>query len=345
MALIAVVLLQLLLLPFCFGQSPPAPPVVQLPAGVQVSIQAQPRKATVGDLIQIDLDITLPEGYRASLPKLGNQLGDFTIQEYYPGPSVPSARTVATPSNGKASREAPNRHKARIVAALYRTGEFEFPPLPISLRSPDGKNFEIVSQPIKIQIQSVLADKDPQLKGLKKQAEIREPIRLLLWLALAFLTVILAILAWWLHQRSRRPAIHPTALPPVDALILAETDLRDLTGRGLLEKGFVKQFYVLLSEIVKRILEAGYAIHTIEKTSPEIMEELQHSPAARHSTADLQRIESVLFECDLVKFAKYTPSRAESDLTVKNTFQILESARKLRSTSPVAQEATVAGVS
>ncbi len=332
-----------LLLGFCYGQSAPAPPPETLPAGVEIKVQAQPQKATVGDPIRIDLDITLPGGYTAVLPKLGNQLGDFAVLEYYPGPSLPGEAT-STPQ-GAPLQNAPARHRARLVVALYKTGEFEFPPLPINLRTPDGKELKVSSRPVKLSIQSVLVDKDPQLRGLKKQAEIQEPVRWLFWLALAFLLVILGVLAWWFYRRRRTPARLPDQ-PQVDPLVLAEADLRDLVRRDLLEKGFVKQFYVILSDIVKRILEAGYAIHTIEKTTTEIMDELQHGQAAAVAVEDMNRIEALLSECDLVKFAKFVPSRAESDSTVKNSFQILESARKLKSAAAsVEGEATVAGVS
>lgn len=342
------VLVQLLVMvQLCFAQPAPALQPPTLPAGVEIKIQAQPQKATVGDPIQIDLDISLPKGYQAILPKIGSQLGDFAIIQYYPGPDVPSASgpQAAPPAGaGTPAREAtPAHHKARIVAALYKTGDFEFPSVEIALRTPDGKGIKVSSQPVKVQILSVLSGKDSQLKALKKQAEIQEPVRWLLWIATGFLLLILAALAWWLYQR-RRPAFQTPSQPQVDPLVLAEADLRDLIGRGLLESGFVKQFYVGLSYIVKRILEAGYGIKTVEKTTSEIMEELHRGPAAPEAAENLRRIESVLFGCDLVKFAKYVPSRVESNDSITSALQILGSVKKLKSASPVAGQAAAAGV-
>jgi len=329
----------------CLAQSAPPPLPPPLPAGVEIRVQAQPQKATVGDPIRISLDITLPKGFQATLPKLGNQLGDFAILEYYPGPSIPApAGSPSSPSAGPAPRDgAPVHHQAQIVAALYRTGEFEFPPVQITLRTPDGKEINATSQAVIIQIQSVLNDKEPQLKALKRQAEIQEPVRWLLWLSLAFLLLIIASLAWWMYQRRKRTSFQLPAHAQIDPLVLAEADLRDLIRRGLLESGFVKQFYVLLADIVKRIVEAGYAIQTVEKTTSEIMEELHLNSAAYQAAKDLQRIESVLFECDLVKFAKYVPSKSENNTAVGNAFLILDSVKKLRSAPPVTAQPAVAG--
>ena len=335
----------LIMVQLCFGQSAPAPSPPPLPAGVEIRVMAQPQKATVGDPIQISLEITLPKGYQATLPKLGNQLGDFAILEYDPGPSVPApAGSSPSPPAGPApSDAAPVLHQAQIVAALYRTGEFEFPPIQITLRTPDGKGINAASQPVKIQIQSVLTDKEPQLKALKKQAEIQEPVRWLLWLSLVILLLILVSLAWWMYQRRKRTSFQMPAGAQIDPLFLAEADLRDLIGRGLLESGFIKQFYVRLADIVKRIVEAGYAIQTVEKTTSEIMEELHLNSAANQAVEDLRRIESVLFECDLVKFAKYVPSKVENDSAISRAFLILDSVKKLRSASTAAAQAAVVG--
>ncbi len=340
-SMLAAAVLQFLLVPLCFAQQAPSPDP-KLPAGVEIKTQAEPRQATVGDPIRIELEITLPEGYEASLPKLGSQLGDFAVLEFNPGPSVPpvtgsqASSPAAAPDGGK------RMHRARIVAALYRTGEFEFPPLQVTLRPPGGTEFKGFTPPVKIRIQSVLTDKDPQLKDLKSQAEIREPVRWLLWLAAALLLLIISALAWWYYRRRHaQPAAAAPGVPQVDPLVLAEAELRDLAGRGLMEKGHVKQFYVLLSDIVKKILEAGYEIQTVEKTTSEILEELQASP--RQAAGDLQRIESVLFECDLVKFAKYVPSKGESDAAVNGVFRIIESARRARAAAAPTGEPLVAG--
>jgi hypothetical protein len=344
----AALLIQLLAMTqLCSAQPPSAPQPASLPGGVEIKVQAQPLKATVGDPIQIDLDIALPTGYQATLPRLGSQLGDFAILQYYPGPDMPTASgPQSAPPAGAGTApgaETPAHHRARIVAVLYKTGDFDFPPVEVALRAPDGKKFNISSRPVKIQIQSLL-DKDPQLKVLKKQAEIQEPVRWLLWLTLAFLLITLAALAWWLYQRRRHPAFSMPSQPKVDPLVLAEADLRALIGRGLLESGFVKQFYVILSDIIKRILEAGYGLQTVEKTTSEIMQELHCSPAMAEAAENLERIESALFGCDLVKFAKYLPSRSENDDAVAAAFQILDSVKKLKSASAVAGQAAAAGV-
>jgi hypothetical protein len=190
----------------------------------------------------------------------------------------------------------------------------------------------MVSTPgVSIRVESVLTAEDEEIKDLKAQAEIEAPINWPLWLSLAALALAAAGLGWWLLRRRRRPDAAPAPMPQQDPLEAAEADLRELLRMGHLESGRVKQFYVSLSEIVKKILEAGYGIQTIEKTTAEILvdltEKLQDLPARQQS----EEIEKFLLSCDLVKFAKYLPSKFENDAAVQEAFTILEECRRVRS--------------
>ena len=128
----------------------------------------------------------------------------------------------------------------------------------------------------------------------------------------------------------------------MDPYELAESELRDLVARRLLERGLVKQFYVMLTEIIKRILEARYAIQTAEKTTSEIITALQDGSGRPAKLQDLRRIESLLAACDLVKFAKYIPSKTEHEDAVESAFEILSICSKQAAPQSAATE-TLAG--
>jgi hypothetical protein len=301
---------------------------------MEIKVKAEPEHATVGDPLRIDFDILVPRGYQLQFPDLTGQLGDFTILQTFPGPSLPDAGTASVKQEQKpaAPSGAPDskHHYARILAALYKPGEYVLPSVPLSLRDPSGKQVSIPGPSVKVRIESVLTGKEENLRDLKKQAEIPETVRWLLWFAILLLAAIVAGIAWWLWRRRRRQTLPLPLRSLLDPLQLAEAELRDLLGRGLLEKNLVKPFYVALSEIVKRVLEAGYGIHTLEKTTAEIMEELRSAHLVSMPAAELDRIESFLIGCDLVKFAKNIPTREENESSSRRAFEILESCRKRR---------------
>ena len=180
-----------------------------------------------------------------------------------------------------------------------------------------------------IEIQSVLTEKNPALKDLKKQAEIPEPTRWLLWGILALSVCVLCAIVWHFWRRRRRKPVALTPAQTQDLLELAESDLRNLLAQGFPDSGKEKQFYVLLSDIVKRILSAGYGIHTAEQTTSEIMEALSRNPVP--GPEEEKKIESFLLRCDVVKFAKYVPSGNEHASATEDALRILAVAKKVSS--------------
>ena len=316
----------------------PAP----LPPGVEIKIEAQPQKAFVGDPVRIDLELTLPKGYQFTLPVLDRTTGEFTILEPFADATVSEGedKTKVRPTP---TADEPVRYRKRATVALYKVGEFEFPSLRVSLRDPEGKETVAATAPLKIQIQSVLNPKDQNLKDLKKQAEIQDPVNWILWLAILLILTILAVAAWWWWRRRRRPDLLLPEPPRIDPMAAAEADLRALLARGWIEQGLVKPFYVDLSDIVKRILESGCGIQTLEKTTGEVMENLRERRAGL-ANRDLESIESLLIHCDLVKFAKYVPSKTEIENAVADAFKILDACKRTRALPAAATSEPLAGV-
>lgn len=308
------------------------------PPGIVTKVQAVPDKATVGDVINIDIDVALPEGFSVRLPQVGAQIGEFSVLEVFPGPSLPETKPPSKQDSAKPGSGGFSHHRARIVVSVYKTGEFSFPSLELTLRDAAGRESTFRTEQVKVGIRSVLAENDRGLRDLKKQAEIPEPTRWLLWTALALLAVLLISLSWWMYSRRARAGGGSAVQPPLDTLQIAEAELRDLMGRGLLEKRLVKQFYVALSDIVKRILEAGYGIATAEKTTDEILDSLRGNGTPAISRPELDRVATFLSDCDMVKFARFIPAQSESEEAIRNAYDILSLCRKRRSQPEEAAE-------
>ena len=77
--------------PGIWGQKAPAAAMPPLPAEISIRMDAHPKAATVGDPIRLDLDISMPQGYLAEIPKPVAQSADFSIMDFFPGPALPDA--------------------------------------------------------------------------------------------------------------------------------------------------------------------------------------------------------------------------------------------------------------
>ena len=81
-----------------------------------------------------------------------------------------------------------------------------------------------------------------------------------------------------------------------------------LYDSNLIRQGQFKEYYLKLSEIVRRYLERRFEILAVESTTFEILRDLQHKETA--STV-VDKARDVLEYADLVKFAKLKPAPAE----------------------------------
>jgi hypothetical protein len=310
-----------------WGQKTSDPGPSAIPPEIKIRADAHPKAATIGDPIQLDLDIRMPQGYLAEIPKPVAQSADCSIMDFFPGSALPDANR----SQEYARPVAPQtgafiHHRARVVIAIYRTGKFTFPSIPVKIKTAGGKEITVSSPPVDIQIQSVLAENNPILRDLKKQAEIPEPTRWLPWGILALSVCVLCAILWRFWRRRRRKPVALTPAQRHDLLELAEIDLRNLLAQGFPENGKEKQFYVLLSDIIKRILSAGYSIHAAEQTTSEIMEALNRNTIP--GSEERKQIESFLLHCDVVKFAKYVPSGDEHAIATEDALRILAEAKE-----------------
>jgi hypothetical protein len=309
------------------GQAPPDATRSSFPPGVGINVKVAPEIATVGDPVRIDMDITMPAGYRVDIPKPELQIGDLTILDFSPGPIIPDGGKSPKPTPAPQTQAgASQHHQAQIVASVYKTGKFTFPSIRMNLYASDGRAFEISSPPVNFEIRSILSDKNQNLKDLKKQADIPDRWRWILWCIIAAAIIILGAGLWIVLKRRRRRPIPLSPAQVQNLMDLAEVDLRSLLARGFPDSGNEKQFYILLSEIIKRILETGYEIHTTEQTTSEIMSSLYKKTKLESGKPEM--IEDFLIRCDVVKFAKYIPSRIDHETASKDALQILVDARK-----------------
>lgn len=288
-----------------------ASPLQREPA---VAIEAAPRIAEIGDRIVIDIRVAIPAGATVEVPTPESRIGDFSVLEF-------DTVRISSPT-GEPARV------ARIVTAVYRTGSFTFPSLSLRFKTVDGRESVARTEPFTVTIKSILPGKDPELKASRKQIDMREPIEWKRWLGLGLAAALAAALAWivWRRLRRRRSVAPPPPAPPMDILDVAEAELHRLLERGPpngAQAKELKEHYVALSGIIRRVLDAGYGVHTEEQTTSEIMDALRHT-----ATPDAMAvIESFLQRSDIVKFAKYAPSAAEHEVMAKDAYRILADAR------------------
>lgn len=265
------------------------------PEGAGISASASPTRVTVGDKILYTLRVAAPKGVAVTLPSFGRTLGDFQIKDLGPLPA-------AMRKDG--CEEMAHRYELN----LYETGVKSIPPLPVVLRGPDGKAAEIDAGPIAVVSESVLDRDAKDIRDIKPPLALAYvPAAPLAWLCAGMAAAALAVFAF--RRIRRKMALAPPA--PRSPRDVAYEELERLRAMDLIAKGRVKEYYILISGIVRRYIERRFSLRAPDRTTEEFLAEAGASglldPRARTLVGDF------LLQCDMVKFARYGPSAGEID--------------------------------
>ncbi len=286
---------------------------------LRVRVAVQPIEATVGDHINVRIEVALPRDARLAPPQLGPALGPFSV--------------VAGSWDGPVVLDGEQRYTWNGTVISFRTGELELPPVRIAVQDVAGSEIEVVSEPVLVTIRSVL-DPEPfddaslELADLKAPASMPPDYRPLVTAAGIVLLLLLgAALLWWLQQRyaSRLAAVpapedpfHRT--PPHEWFYSA---LQQLLDRRLAEDGKVALFFEELARIVKQYLGGRYRVEIMEQTTEEVPRRLRQAGAE----SSMDAIADLLARCDMVKFARAVPDDSGCRAAIEAAYRIVDTTR------------------
>jgi hypothetical protein len=137
----------------------------------------------------------------------------------------------------------------------------------------------------------------------------------------ALLLLIAVSIYIWRRKKAGKGILPIKVEPPRPAHEIALEELNALKESRLRNEGKIKEFYIQLSEIIRRYIEGRYFIVALEHTTFELIEELKGSEV---DPADVNMIHEFLEICDLVKFAKYLPKSKETEDTLDRAFELIE---------------------
>lgn len=250
--------------------------------GVSASVQVGRENITVGDVIPLRVTVTHPQGWRVVFPKLEKMWGELDVR-------TQSAPVITQNTDGTETTS------AQIEVAYFRPGAVTTPELNLTIADAQGQVQNIYAAPVTLEVKSVLAENDKELRDIKPQAELWQlsssPLPLLSSLTLAFTILGGAAVVAWKHRPipdKRTP--RQRALDSMKALELAPSS----------EPSEVKFICVRVSQVLREYLDQGCAIPAQDLTTGELAQALKTREVPSNVASQLIHI---LRACDDVKFA------------------------------------------
>lgn len=319
---------------------------------LSVATDVDRRVIAIGDTVSLLLDLVWESGVEVKPVAVRENLGDFIVRDVREG--------AVRPEDGGFGR------RVSILLTVFEVGEHTIPPVPILFKATDGGVGRVETEPVDVVVETVLAEEAGEIRDIKPPLSVRKKWKeillsyaLLIGLAGAAATSVLvsvrkkseievfarrvwdglasrarALAAWVLSLFGLRPEPEPetyeieVAGPDIDPAEAALEELARIEALGLIEKGLIKDFYTLISEVLRRYIERKYGVLAMELPTTFIVRAI----VGRGLMSGCRdRVRELLEVCDLVKFARHVPPDETTLATVGRARDIvLETAEPRR---------------
>jgi hypothetical protein len=197
------------------------------------------------------------------------------------------------------------------------------PPVPVAVARANGEIATVCTKPHRILIEDPIASvNDAKPKPNPAPRVQREE-----WTALkdglswaSRGLVVGALLAYLAYRWLTRPKPVPPPPPPRPPWEVALERLDETRHAGLLEVGRFGEYFDRVSDAMRTYLGALYGFDGLESTTDEAIACLKRSP---RQGIPLPEVIAFLQECDLVKFANFTPALSDCTKVLEAGEQIV----------------------
>jgi len=257
---------------------------------VKVEQAVDREKITIGDRIHFDIKVNIPQTYALQVPEKSENLGEWSVKDI----------------QVYEDKKDLSKH-IKYTLTAYTTGEMLIPETIVKYIDDKQKENQIKTQGMKVNIESVLSKVkgQPGLRDIAPVMSLEVPLSVyLMWFLLISVILAGAGIGYYYYKKSHAVTMPENLPPPIPPDVLAFEALEKLKNSNLIKDRKIKEFYIILIDIVRDFLKGVYGIETRDRTTSEIYSELKKK---EHEKKKLAFIREFLEEGDLVKFAKYFP--------------------------------------
>ena len=272
-----------------------------------VHVRADKATMTIAETVLLELEAAIEPGYEVRMPKVDKVLESFGIVDWDNlGDKLdPNNRVVST-------------YRYRLEPFL--SGTYPIPAFTFEFydaNSPEDKKYELTTEPIDIEVTSLLGEQRAELKIDDIEDVLEMPKqKSFTWVWALVVIAVTAATGLWLYLRGKRVKELVRIFKPAHEI--AYERLRALVREDLVGTGKIKEFYERISDILRHYIEHRFSLRAPESTTEEFLAELASTEVL--PAAEKQRLGEFLKHCNLVKFAKHNPTTQQ----IQETFDLVK---------------------
>jgi hypothetical protein len=272
-------------------------------------IRIDKTEITIADTLLLEIEAAVESGYDVNMPNVNEVLANFGIVDW---------KNLGDKLN--ADNNVVSTYQYRLEPFL--SGTFPIPAFKFEffdVNNPGENNYELETEPVDIEVASLLGEQRENLKIADIEGVVTMPKQVSytwLWILLVVIIVIAAMCVVIYFKRKRVKELVRIFKPAHE---IAYERLRVLVAKNLVEEGKIKEFYEGISDILRHYIEHRFDLRAPERTTEEFLYEIQYTDVLFQT--DKESLGEFLTHCDMVKFAKYSPTEEQ----IQKTFDLVKS--------------------
>lgn len=185
----------------------------------------------------------------------------------------------------------------------FETGKRFIPSQPFVLIGPYGPD-TILSNPAYINVVGVAIDSSGAIREIADVAWVMPTFKEVLPFILSFLGLVIIVLlfVFFLRRRNKPEEELKPAKKIEPPHIIALRDLDKLKAQKLWQHNQVKEYYTILTQVIRTYIENQFGVLALEETTREILLDIKKQ--GLNDKINMQQLEELLNLADLIKFAK-----------------------------------------
>lgn len=297
-----------------------------------VHVRLDKAKLTIAETLLLEFEAAIEPGYEVRMPKIDAVLENFGIVDWNNlGDKLDKDNNVVRTYRYRLEPFLSGKYELEAFT-------FEF----VDVNSPEGKTHQLASEPIEVEVTSLLGEDRAKLVIEDIEGVVEIPEKTSFWWLWVLLGACLAGAAGlWLLLRRKRAIELIRIFKPAHEIAYAR--LRALVKEDLLKAGRIKEFYERISSILRHYIEHRFDLRAPERTTEEFLSELGATDVL--GASDKESLAEFLMHCDLVKFAKHSPTNEQIQRTFDLVKQFIEKTksdeRRIDVTENVKTEQTI----
>ena len=271
-----------------------------------------PDDITIGDPVRLRLRIEADVNLHIYLDPI-----DHSEQEHLEVDKPQVERTKSeSPPPGKV------RYEVIYPLRAFTIGKHTLPPITIKYTDTDGNSGSIQTPPYLFEVRAVKPSGATEIKGIK--GPWSTPPNWLLYILVAFLAIIAigATIFVYLRKQAKPADLQSETGHQRQPHEIAYEQLNRIEGMNWVAQGEMKVYHTEISHVIRQYIAARYHIPALELTTQELLDRLQPEGIPK------ELVQQFFTNCDLVKFAQYSPTKPEAHERMEEARRIVDETKQ-----------------